>query len=403
MPPSPSRYLLYSHDTYGLGHFRRSCLLAGAIVAADPAAQVLIATGSPVAHAFPLPERVDSLKLPAVTKDASGAYRPRKLAGDLVDLVRLRASVLLAACSQFRPDVVLVDQTPIGMGGELLPLLRSVRGGDPNRPRPRLVLGLRDIVDDAARVTHDWCTDGSWDWIEAYDQVLVYGDERVETTARELHLGLRTGRDVVHVGYVAPTMPAPTAGDPYVLVTGGGGGDGHELLRRYLDAVDAGALGGIRSLVVTGPLMATRRRAELVERAERTDAVDLIEFTDDMRSLIASSIGVVSMAGYNTVVEELASGVPALLVPRTAPRLEQDIRARRLHGLSSLERCRSEAITPDRVADFVERCAADGRRVSADLDLGGAGRAAEVLRSSGPRDRSVRRRTTLERKEAAHV
>lgn len=352
MPRTAPRILLYSHDTYGLGHFCRATLIARGIVSTSPGAQVLIATGSPQAHAFSLPDRVDSLKLPSVTKDGSSTYRPRKITSSLEELVGLRSSVLQAACREFRPDVVLVDQAPIGMAGELTPLLRSV---DELPTRPRLVLGVREIIDDAERTEREWRASGAWNWLERYDDVFVYGDEQILTTAQELKLGRRVDVRVTHTGFVAPVMPEPFASDPFVLVTPDGGGDGHVMLRRYLAAVDAGATRGMRSVIVTGPLMSASRRAELVVRAAALPDVEIVEFTDNMRQMIASASGVVSMAGYNTVVEELASGTPAMLVPRTDPRIEQDIRARRLGPHTNLERCPADQLTPARVASFVDR------------------------------------------------
>jgi predicted glycosyltransferase len=70
-----TRTLIYSHDTYGLGHLRRCTLLAGGIVGADDDNEVVIVTGSPRAQAFPLPDRVDTIKLPAATKSDDGDYR----------------------------------------------------------------------------------------------------------------------------------------------------------------------------------------------------------------------------------------------------------------------------------------------------------------------------------------
>jgi predicted glycosyltransferase len=392
MSRSPIRYLLYSHDTYGLGHFRRTALIAAGIVAASPDAQVLIATGSPRAQAFALPERVDSLKLPSATKDAEGSYRPRKITDSIDELVQLRASLLLAAFEQFRPDVILIDQSPTGMAGELIPVLRQATRGP---RRPRIVLGLREIVDEAARVDAGWSGDGTWTWLGQFDDVIVYGDRHVLSTARELDLDNRLPATVTHVGFVAPTMPEPSAAsesDPFLLVTPGGGGDGHLLVRRFLDAAEAGATARVRSVIVTGPLMSSERRADVVVRAERLPGVEVMEFADDMRQLIASATGVVSMAGYNTVVEELAASTPALLVPRTTPRLEQDIRATRLEPLTSLERCPVERLTPARLHDFVIKSqdARANRRIGQPasahhLDLNGVSRVSALLTSNAGR------------------
>ncbi len=61
-----TRFLLYCHDTFGLGHLRRTLALADYFTTTIPNAEALIVTGSPVAHAFALPPRVDYIKLPAV-------------------------------------------------------------------------------------------------------------------------------------------------------------------------------------------------------------------------------------------------------------------------------------------------------------------------------------------------
>lgn len=374
-----TRTLIYSHDTYGLGHLRRCTLLAGGLVDADRDNDVVIVTGSPRAQAFPLPERVDTIKLPAATKDDGGGYQARKLRCDLASLVRLRSELLLAAVASYEPDVVLVDHAPIGMAGELRPLLTRLAS---SRRGPRLVLGLRDIIDDAAKVARCWEIDGSREALRGYDEVLVYGDPRILTTAQELGLEHRLDAPVNHTGYVAPVMPDAIGGEPFVLVTPGGGGDGQELLRRHLDAAEAGALGGLRSVIVTGPLMSLGRRAEVLARADAVDGVTLLEFAEDMRSLIASAVAVVSMAGYNTVVEELAAAKPALLVPRSAPRLEQDIRARRLEPVSGVERCPVGELSSARIGSFVERAVGRADQPTT-VDLGGVRRAAALI-APGP-------------------
>ncbi len=378
-----TRFLLYSHDTYGLGHFRRCGLLASGLVGADPLNEVLIVTGSPMAQAFSLPERVDTVKLPTATKNDAGAYEPRKLGDGISRLIELRGKLIRSAVEAYRPDVILVDHSPLGMGGELEPTLRFLDGLVVG---PRLVLGMRDIVDDATRVDDAWQRDGVWDQLDQYDEILVYGDPRVATTAHELGLAQRTRATVSHTGYVAPTMPEAVTDTPFLLVTPGGGGDGQAVLRSYLDAVEAGATSGMRSTIVTGPLLSAGRRAELLVRAESLPSVDVIEFSHRMRSLIASAAGVVSMAGYNTVVEELAVGVPSLLVPRRRPRIEQHIRATRLAAVTHLAHCPVDELSPDRIQDFITTCHPEPRPPS--VDLSGVATAAATLTTSSRLNRS---------------
>ncbi len=367
--------MFYSHDTYGLGHLRRTTLLATGVVNADPTNEALIITGSPQAQAFHLPPRVETIKLPTATKNSSGGYEPRKMLCGMESLVHLRTDLIQAAVRRYQPDVFVVDHAPQGMAGELLPVLDYASQAPEG---PRLVLGLRDIIDDADKIGTRWTQDRVWDTLGLYDQILVYGDRSVLTTAQELAVRDRTGSPPIHTGYVTPAMPEPSSAEPFLLVTPGGGGDGQNMLRRFIDAVEVGATGDLQSIVVTGPLLSSARRTELLLRADRLPSITVVEFTEHMRSLVSSAAGVISMAGYNTVAEELAAGSQALLVPRTRPRMEQAIRATRLDPLSSLEHCPLGSLTPRRLRHFVANLQ-DARHPNALIDLRGVETAANAI------------------------
>ena len=117
------RILLYSHDTFGLGHLRRSRALAGAITQANPQTSALILTGSPLAGRFTFPRRVDHVRLPGVTKLADGSYASQSIGMGINEVTELRSSLIQTAVKQFDPDVLIVDKEPTGFRGELLPTL----------------------------------------------------------------------------------------------------------------------------------------------------------------------------------------------------------------------------------------------------------------------------------------
>ena len=328
--PRERRLLIHSPDSYGLGHLRRSLRIAGAVTAVDPQARVLVLSGSPRVRSFDLPERVEVVGLPAVTKRGP-AYAARTLGGGLDEVVRVRSALTLAAVDAFEPTTVYVDHAPLGVGGELRPLLDAL--ATRNR-RPHMVLGLRDIIDRPDRVERDWHRDEVWSALPGYDEVLVHGDRRVLSTAVEIDLHHRVRGPVRHVGYLGGprVVPAERRGRPVVLVTSGGGGDGARLLRRYV-----GYLATRRtpapwdSVVVTGPLLADRRAREIDGLARIVASpVRVISFTEDMSALMASASAAISMGGYNSMVELVAHGVPTLVVPREEPRAEQLLRAQRL-------------------------------------------------------------------------
>ena len=136
--------MLYSHDTFGLGHLRRSRALAQAITGAIGDASALILTGSPVAGRFDFPRRVDHVRLPGVTKLQDGSYVSQTLGMDLEETTELRAGLIRSTAEQYEPDMLIVDKEPTGFRGELMPTLRMLR----DEGRARLVLGLRDVLDE---------------------------------------------------------------------------------------------------------------------------------------------------------------------------------------------------------------------------------------------------------------
>src|SRR6266540_495709 len=106
--------LFYCHDTYGLGHLRRTLLLGHALQARAPALTQLIVTGSPLAHAFSLPRCADYMKLPSVVKVGSDQYEPSALPIPFAAIRDLRRDLLLATADHVRPRLVVVDNVPAG-------------------------------------------------------------------------------------------------------------------------------------------------------------------------------------------------------------------------------------------------------------------------------------------------
>src|SRR5437867_11085615 len=117
------RFLFYSHDSYGLGHIRRTNVIADRLIRSFPAPSALVVTGSPRSHYFRYPPHCDSLKLPSIGKASNGRYVPRESDMALEEVVALRRRLILQAVTSFRPDVFFSDHTPNGIGGEILAAL----------------------------------------------------------------------------------------------------------------------------------------------------------------------------------------------------------------------------------------------------------------------------------------
>ena len=327
------RVLLYSHDTYGLGHLRRSRTIAMALTAADPDCSAVIVTGSPVAGRFDFADRVDHVRLPGVVKHSDGSYTSSNLHMDIDQMAALRASLIEAAEAEFRPDMLIVDKEPWGFRNELADVLRTAR----NRGA-RIVLGLRDVLDDEDALAAEWARKNAAGAIrEFYDEIWIYGIPEMCEPLQGPGLPDRAQARVFYTGYLhreAADRPAregagadlPDA--PYVLATTGGGGDGAALIDWVLRAYESDPSLEPRAMVVYGPFMAATDRAGFDARvAALGDRVTAMAFHPRLERLLADAEGVVAMGGYNTFCEILSMDKPAIICPRTRPRLEQLIRA----------------------------------------------------------------------------
>jgi len=318
--------LLYAHDTYGLGHLRRNLAIAGRLLERRPGMQVVLMTGSTVADRFPLPRGLALVQLPPVIKVGAEDYRPRDNSWDIGLLRRARSAIMEDVARRFRPDVFLVDHAPQGMKGELLPVFATLRS---TSPATRIVLGLRDVLDDPASVRRVWAEQGVHATLESvYDRVLVYGTSELLDVTAAYDISPAVAAKLTYCGYicrqVASGFPRPRPEAPIVLGTAGGGGDGVEVLSATLAA--SAAL-GVGSLVVTGPLMSEADRLRLQAEAAPDPCAQVVEFTPDLGAAMSSASAAVTMGGYNTLCELVARRIPTVVVPRLQPRREQAIRA----------------------------------------------------------------------------
>ncbi|MEM7268310.1 MAG: glycosyltransferase [Pseudomonadota bacterium] len=323
------RALLYSHDTFGLGHLRRSRTIANALTADDPAMSALIMTGSPIAGRFDFPDRVDHVRLPGVVKLPDGAYASHNLGVEIDETVKLRSALLCAAEEAFDPDLIIVDKEAWGFRNELAETLETAK-----RRGARLILGLRDVLDDPDVLRREWARKGAVEAIEKYyDEIWVYGLPEICEPLKGIPISDRMKSRVTYTGYLRREAPEwPLVGvtppdEPYCVITTGGGGDGADLIDWALRAYEADPNIPLHGVLVYGPFIDAQRRADFDQRAAAmAGRVTALSFDPRFERLVADAQGVIAMGGYNTFCEILSLDKPAVIAPRTSPRLEQYIR-----------------------------------------------------------------------------
>ena len=128
--------------------------------------------------------------------------------------------------------------------------------------------------------------------------------------------------------------------------------------------------------VFTGPFLPEAIFNRLSKLAAGNVTVD--KFTADFLSYLAAADLSVSMGGYNTTMNILASKVPALVWPFPQNR-EQRLRAERLADLGWLGVLGNEDLHPDRLAVRMDQMFFPSARPTVDIDLNGAAGTARWL------------------------
>ncbi len=330
---SAARLLIYSHDSFGLGHLRRCRTIAHHLVQRYRQLSVLILTGSPIIGRFDFKARVDFVRIPGVIKLRNGDYTSLKLHLDLEHTLAMRSSIIQHTAEVFDPHLLLVDKEPLGLRGEVSETLKVLKSRG-----TRLVLGLRDVMDEPASLLREWRRKQVFPALhDLYDEIWVYGLPAIFDPLTELPGMAALADKVQFTGYLrreTPAVPPDTSEQglpdrPYILVTPGGGGDGEALIDWVLRAYESDPTIPYPALMVFGPFMHLERRLEFERRVAKLDQVHALTFEARFERLLERAAGVVAMGGYNTFCEILSFGRPALLVPRTKPRQEQLLRAER--------------------------------------------------------------------------
>ncbi len=379
------RVLFYCQSLLGIGHFIRSRELLFALQDFD----VRFLYGGEFVPGFELPAWVEVVYLPALKSDATF----QKLyvvdsPNSLSETKAHRKELLVDAFDGFAPDILLIELFPFGrkkFNFELLPLLAYART---TRPDTKIVCSLRDILvrrPDQARYESEVCSLMN----QYFDLLLIHSDPRLQRldetfgSVSALDCPIRYTGYVANVGYALNCPdPSRTEAYPTILVSIGGGRVGHESISCVLDA-DTRLTGRRRIHILTGPHMAEDRFQCLRELAAGRSHITIERHTAQFPAWLRRADLSISMAGYNTCMDILTSGVRALVWPFSEHENdEQTLRARKLEKLGYVNVLDNPRLAPDYLAAEIIRCLdSPAPSPTVALDLQGAPRTAELLKS----------------------
>jgi predicted glycosyltransferase len=285
------KLLLVVTHLLGSGHLSRALTLGRAFAAAGH--DVCVASGG-----MPVPQldhtNVTFVQLPPLRSDGVNFTRLLDSDGHVATQSYLdeRQTLLNDTLSQLRPDVLITELFPFGrrsLKHEFQGLLQQAK--DLTTP---LVLGsIRDILAPPSKPAK---ADFAVDMVTRfYDAVMVHSDANITPLSLSWPVGPELEPFLHYTGFVAPPKPQPhpnEAGKGEVIVSAGGGDVGTRLFEAAIP---------------------------------------------DFREMLNHAAISVSMCGYNTALDVLQTGVPAVFIPFDAGgEVEQSIRANALSKQSNI-------------------------------------------------------------------
>ena len=376
------RVFVHVQHLLGVGHVKRAAAIVRAMV--DAGLDVTVAQGG-----FDVPgidfAGASVVRLPpARSSDAAFSAIVDGGGVPISDAWKTeRAAALRTAFDASRPDVVMIELYPFGRRAfafELDPLLDHIRTLS---PRPWAVCSLRDILVKKTKPGRDAkIADAAERW---FDRILVHGDPAFASLDDTFSQSARLAERIVYTGLVRDSgAPRLADGDgariDEVVISGGGGAVAAPLFRAALVALPETPARDWTWRFLCGPNMADAD-IDALRAAAPANAV-FEPNRPDFADLLACAGLSVSQAGYNTALDVLGAGVPAVFVPfAEAGESEQTLRAERLAAIGAADWTNGAPIDPTALAQAVHRVLGRTRTRSPRprLDLNGAAATAEIV------------------------
>ncbi len=360
----------------GTGHLSRALTLGRAFAEQDH--EVFVVSGG-----MPAPQLgirgLSLLNLPPLRSDGTDFTRLLDQNGAVADLVYFaaRTNALTQAVSSFGPQVLITELYPFGrrsLAAEFKSALKAAR----DLPRPPVILGsIRDILAPPSKPAKVTQTDEVI--AEFYDGVLVHSDPKITELEVSWPVSDQLASRLHYTGFVAPSA-APShpdgIGQGEILVSAGGGSVGQPIFQAAIEA--ARKMPNRHWRLLVGGQDANARIAELSQMAEGSSVL-LETVRPDFRQMLPLAAASVSMCGYNTAMDLLQSGTPAVLIPfDDGKEVEQSLRARSLSQLNGIEVLNSSDLTAGSLANALEHVISSVERPPMTEGFDGARRSVDI-------------------------
>ncbi len=373
-----SKILFYCQSSLGIGHMVRSLRIAGGL---GHHFEVHFLNGGERLAELEVPPGVDLIQLPAITSDAEFTRLQPMMPGlSLEETFDRRRAMMLEACERLSPDILLVELYPFGRGQfstELKPLLKLAK-----RQGTQIACSLRDIL-VARRDPEAYERKVVENMNRFFDLLLVHSDPAFQQLDESFSRLAEIRAPIRYTGYVVPEIATDIARhEECIIASIGGGRFGHELAEAVVRAAPllAGRIPH-RIRLYTGPFCPDTVSEHLHELAAGQHNIEVQRFTPDLHRKLQTAALSISMGGYNTTMNILATGVRAMMMGCTNnDGMDQIERVEKLGRLGVVHVIRPADLEPAVFADRVIHCLAT-KAARTTLNINGVDATASALQA----------------------
>ena len=422
MATQKKRIVFYSQHLVGVGHHFRNREIVRAL---SQNHQIYFVDGGRQIPGGDLPDPVERIQLSPVFA-SEGGLSSDEPGRDIQEVLRERYDVLCETIENIDPDVFMIEFFPFDRWGFRSELISAIESARSINPDVKVVCSLRDIpmraktadligppMPDALAITgklrfysvpfggpqyvHTLMARRYYNEVcptlnTHFDALLIHGDPKM--TRLEEHFPWVEDIDIPieYTGYVSEKLKSerPKDGLPkrFVLVSAGGGAEAYELIVPCIEAwkllLKQGVTQGREMVIFTGPFVQDEHLESLKKMCDG-GPFRLSCFASDFLSWMDVADFSISRAGYNTCMNVLETGTPALLIPIVQAD-DQVFRGNKLSELEQVDVIASQDLNPDSVADVIMQ-GISRSRPSHDIALDGANKTLEFVSKLSTRKR----------------
>lgn len=373
----------YCQHVLGIGHFHRSLEICRAFARDHEITMIL--GGPEISCNEPA---LSILQLPGLKMDETfSMLTPCETGVQLEDVKNRRREQLLSFAATQSPDCLILELYPFGRKAfrfELDPLLQTIRAGG---RKCRVYCSLRDILVEKKEGRNKFEQRAVDTLNKHFDGLLIHSDQNLVSLEQTFGKMNQLKVEIHYTGFISP-KPAPDARQKIrrtcglkpeqklIVASIGSGSVGAELLEAAADSFSL-----LRHQkkcflqIFAGPYCDENTYRTLLER--RNDHIGVQRFTDRFVDWLGAADLSLSMAGYNTCMNILATGVPALMYPFGQNR-EQRMRIEKLRDTGCLKLLEKTDLTPSTLAGLIEEMI-NRKRIVPTVNLDGAARTVSFI------------------------